>query len=139
MENTIHLEGWVVDYAEGMSLKGSTDTIAEILASVVSLRCNDCNRSGSDFGDLFAKDSMNVPNVLMRMHFSDNQISLEQAEEKQILSSIGELDIYTEWYGYSEWTILGYNVENFTVGNHDIEQILRSNKGKYVHILVDIM
>lgn len=138
MENTIHLEGWLVNHEEGMSFKGS-DTIADMLASAVSLRCDDYNRSGSDFGNLFAKDSMNVPNVQMRMHISDNQISLEQAEEKQILSSIGELDIYTEWYGYSEWTILGYNVENFTVGNHDIEQILRSNEGKYVHILVDIM
>lgn len=138
MNNTIHLKGWLVDYAEGMSFKGR-DTVAEILASEIHCVCNDYDHSGSYFGENFAKDSMYIPKVLMRMHFSNEEITLEQAEEKQILSSIGELDIYTEWYGYSEWTILGYNVENFTVGNHDIEDILKSNEGKYAHILVDIL
>lgn len=62
----------------------------------------------------------------------------------QILLSIGALDIFQEWYGYSEWTIMGYDVENFKLisedgGEHDLEKIFKSYIGKYVHIVIDIL
>lgn len=88
--------------------------------------------------------SLFIPRISFRAYFSDNQCSLEDAESNQILLSVGALDIFQEWYGYSEWTIMGYDVENFKLvsedgGEHDLEKIFKSYIGKYVHIVIDIL
>lgn len=137
MENkTIHLHGFLrSDHYEGMRFSGEDESIAQIISGYIARENGYSKHQPED--DFQTVISLNVPNVFLRMHFSDKEISLAEAENNQILSSVGELDIYTEWYGYSEYSIEGYSVENFTVGNHNIEEILESNNNKYVHILID--
>lgn len=88
--------------------------------------------------------SLNIPKVAMRIYYADEECSLEKAETNFILSSIGCLDIYQVSTGYSEWTILGYDVQNFKLiskdgGGHDLKEIFKTYIGKYVHILIDIL
>jgi hypothetical protein len=83
--------------------------------------------------------SLYLPKVSLQAYFSNKKTSLEEVIEKNILNTIGDLDIYTEWYGYSEWTIEGYDVVNFTIGNHNLEEILSSYNGKYAHIVLEIL
>lgn len=90
---------------------------------------DDCNTHSSAF----------IPKASVKIYFTENKSTLEEAKEKQILFSLGELDIYMEWYGYSEFTILGFFVEQFQIGNHDLESILRSHKGKYCHFELEVL
>ncbi|WDI05096.1 hypothetical protein PUW25_26360 (plasmid) [Paenibacillus urinalis] len=134
IQKRIHLRGYLNNHEDGMKFDGTYESIGRAIASQIS--GND--ESKHQTNDYHTDMSVSLPNVFLRFHLSDKEVSLEEAEEKQIMMSIGELDIYTEWYGYSEYTIEGYSVENFTIGNHDIESILKTYAGKYAHIIIEI-
>lgn len=43
----------------------------------------------------------------------------------------------SNYTGYSEWTITGYDLDKCTLGGHDINQILLSHIGEYANIRVE--
>ena len=83
-----------------------------------------------------------VDNVFMQIHVSDKEITLEEANNNFILMSLGQLDIYETWYGYSEWTIMGYDLQSFRLvgndGEHDLNDIFLNYVGKYLILVVEI-
>jgi hypothetical protein len=138
--NIIHLQGFLEISQDGIEFKGKYNSIAEQIAHEISqLKINYENSKHMLEDDYAASCSLYLPRVSLQAYFSEDQISLEEVKEKIILNTMGCLDIYTEWYGYSEWTILGYSVENFTIGNHNLEEILSSYSGKYAHIVLEIL
>ena len=90
------------------------------------------------------KTSINtmVDNVFIQIHVSDKEITLEEANNNFILMSLGQLDIYETWYGYSEWTIMGYDLQSFRLvgndGEHDLNDIFLNYVGKYLILVVEI-
>lgn len=77
-------------------------------------------------------------NIQLRFYVSDNKIeSREKIEEKYLQKMFGSIDIAVENLGYSEYTITGYNVSNFMLGEHDLEKIFSNYLGKYVCIIVE--
>ena len=83
-----------------------------------------------------------INNVFMQIHVSDKEITLEEANNNFILMSLGQLDIYETWYGYSEWTIMGYDLQSFKLvgndGEHDLNDIFLNYVGKYLILVVEI-
>ena len=83
-----------------------------------------------------------INNVFMQIHVSDKEITLEEANNNCILMSLGQLDIYETWYGYSEWTIMGYDLHSFRLvgndGEHDLNSIFLNYVGKYLILVVEI-
>ena len=83
-----------------------------------------------------------VDNVFVQIHVSDKEITLEEANNNCILMSLGQLDIYETWYGYSEWTIMGYDLQSFRLigndGEHDLNDIFLNYVGKYLILVVEI-
>ena len=83
-----------------------------------------------------------VDNVFVQIHVSDKEITLEEANNNFILMSLGQLDIYETWYGYSEWTIMGYDLQSFKLvgndGEHDLNDIFLNYVGKYLILVVEI-
>ena len=90
------------------------------------------------------KTSINtmVDNVFVQIHVSDKEITLEEANNNFILMSLGQLDIYETWYGYSEWTIMGFDLQSFRLvgndGEHDLNDIFLNYVGKYLILVVEI-
>jgi hypothetical protein len=87
--------------------------------------------------------SMFLPKISLSLFFSDKECSLDEAQKNVILMSLGGLDLYEEWWGYSEFTVMGYDILNFKLvskdgGEHDLDKIFRSYCGKYVHIVLEI-
>ncbi|MEI2422663.1 hypothetical protein V6O07_20465, partial [Arthrospira platensis SPKY2] len=64
---------------------------------------------------------------------------LDVVELNQLKTLIGDININASDYGYSAWTIEGFTVYDLTVGGHDLHQILKDNKDKYVHIIIDVL
>ena len=83
-----------------------------------------------------------INNVFVQIHVSDKEITLEEANNNFILMSLGQLDIYETWYGYSEWTIMGYDLQSFRLvgndGEHDLNDIFLNYVGKYLILVVEI-
>lgn len=94
-------------------------------------------REGMEFED-GVEISLNVPSVALRIYATENISTLEQAQKKVVLNTLGALDIYQEWVGYSEYTVTGYDVINFSIGGHDLDKIFKSYENKYVHILIEL-
>ena len=83
-----------------------------------------------------------IDNVFIQIHVSDKEITLEEANNNCILMSLGQLDIYETWYGYSEWTVMGYNLESFKLvgngGEHNLNDIFLNYVDKYLILIVEI-
>lgn len=76
-------------------------------------------------------------NVSMQLFASDKRMKLDQIREYIVLDSMGLLKFQEGWYGYSSWTIEGFNTKNFTLGGHDILEILNHHMGKFVYLVID--
>ncbi len=88
--------------------------------------------------DLGYRINTSEDNIQLRYYISDSEIkSQEDIQEKYLQKILGSIDISVENIGYSEYTIIGYETENFTLGGHDLEEIFSNYIGKYVCIIVD--
>lgn len=138
----IHIEGKLYNGYTGLMIDG--DTLAAKIADAIMRDTSIFEPSKYDDHDITVENSLFIPKVFFRAYFSDRECSLLDAINNQILLSIGALDILECWFGYSEWTIEGYDVENFKLisengTGHDLQQIFTNYIGKYVHILIDIL
>lgn len=74
----------------------------------------------------------------MRAYFSKRECSLAQAQRRfDALLYGGDLVTDTSYTGYSEWTITGLDVDEFTIGGHDLHNELLSHMGEYIHLIIE--
>ena len=74
----------------------------------------------------------------MRAYFTDKECELEEAIlAMDILMYGGDIKTRVDWCGYSEWTITGLDLEEFSIGGHDLEYEFSSHYGKYCHLIIE--
>jgi len=110
-------------------IKGSAETILENLSNNFDLRVNfPLEEEGED----------TIENCFVRFYTSETKCTLEEAINGHLEKMFGKATITGQEYGYSEYTIEGFNINTFKIGKmHDLQKILDSKKGKYVHMLID--
>ena len=74
----------------------------------------------------------------IRIYVTDKECSLEEAESCLIETLCGDVMTDIALEGYSEYTITGYCLEDFSIGGHDLEQVLTSYIGKYIHFILEV-
>lgn len=80
-----------------------------------------------------------IPNCNISMYFSNEPMEFEKAQEKFLknyFSGEGIYEMEANYVGYSEWTIIGFELDKCQLGGHNLNDILLSNIGKYVNIVV---
>lgn len=100
------------------------------------------NRIGCAYAHNYGLGGKNniIPNCNVSMYFSNEPMSLEDAQEKFLenyFSGEGIYEMEANYVGYSEWTILGLELDKCRLGGHNLNDILLSNIGKYVNIVVE--
>lgn len=78
-----------------------------------------------------------MENIFLRIYVCPKECSLEEALENQVKKMSGCLSAIGEEYGYSEYTIEGFNVRSLKLGGHDIDDIIKGFGHYYLHILID--
>lgn len=78
-----------------------------------------------------------IPNCNIKFYISDNEISLDEVSMKYTMKLMGDIDAYGECYGYSEYSIEGFLTENFSIGNHDLNEIFSNYDGKYINLVIE--
>lgn len=74
----------------------------------------------------------------MRAYFTDKECELEEVMlAMDTLMYGGDIKTRVDWCGYSEWTITGLDLEEFSIGGHDLEYEFSSNYGKYCHLIIE--
>lgn len=83
-----------------------------------------------------------IKNCKIVMYTSKKEMSFEEAQEKFLDTMFGVCDMYemdSNYTGYSEWTITGFELDKCKLGDHDLNQILISHKGEYANIEVECL
>lgn len=75
--------------------------------------------------------------VKLQLFGSNKRAKLEEIKQNALLDAMGMLEFQENWYGYSSWTIEGFNTETFKLGGHDILSILEQHEGKFVYLVID--
>lgn len=79
-----------------------------------------------------------VDDCNMRIWFTDIECELEEAMMSlDNLMYGGDIQTKVTRVGYSEYTITGLNLDEFSIGGHDLESELRSHYGEYCHIIIE--
>lgn len=139
----IHICGWIQkDWNNFPSIDDvSIHSLLNDMIDALGVKTKD-SPSHNEENDYNVNISTLVENIFMQIHVSDKEITLDEANSNNILMSIGELDICETWYGYSEYTIEGYDIESFRLigkdGGHDLNKILSNHVGKYLNMVVTI-
>ena len=73
----------------------------------------------------------------IQMLTGDTPIDVDHIYETKIVSMMGEVE--SEYYhAYSDYTGYLWTDEKFTCGGHDIPEILKSHKGEYIHMEIEL-
>lgn len=74
----------------------------------------------------------------LRAYFTDTECDLEEAMLGfDNLMYGGEIQTKVSWVGYSEWTITGLDLDEFSIGGHDLSYEFGSHIGEYCHIIIE--
>lgn len=79
-----------------------------------------------------------IKNCNMRAFFTEKETTLAQAHlllDAEIYG--GDLVTDTSLCGYSEWTITGMNLDEFTIGGHDLKYEFGNHMGEYIHLILE--
>lgn len=115
---TIHVKGWAKDIDLTAALSNNYDVPDHVFP--------------------FGEEGTNlIPNTFFRFYESDEECSLDEAMEGHVRTFCGDLSLTGSEFGYSEYTVEGFDITALKLGGHDIDAILKSKAGSYLHILID--
>lgn len=83
-----------------------------------------------------------IKNCRIVMYTSKNKMSFDEAQDKflnYMFCADGVYEMEANYTGYSEWTIIGFDLDECRLGGHDMNQILLSHKGEYANIRVECL
>lgn len=130
------LNGWLTN-DDGVALRNNKESYwGNVIAEKVRYWADDVGVAWKDDIGL-GRDHGIIKDVNMRFYITDDQCTLEEAEIALVDKFEGVCMVNTSLVGYSEYTITGMNVDEFTIGGHDIEKELHSYIGKYCWIVIE--
>ena len=141
----LHLQGYICekyDYVISLSpnkngyctysILAEIERFAETNGEVKTLNPYD----DDDYWGL-GKTNTRIENVNLRIYVTENECTLEEAESSLIDKLYGVLTTETELEGYSEYTITGLDINDFSIGGHNLKEEIRSHMGKYMHFVLE--
>jgi hypothetical protein len=114
---TLHIKGW-----------GSSIDLTEFFS--------DNYDHGLSF-DFEEESTDTLKNIFFRFYSSNKECTLEGAIKGHVKKISGNLTAVGQEYGYSEYTVEGFDVTALVLGGHNLGKIMESYEGKYLHILID--
>lgn len=78
-----------------------------------------------------------IPNVLVKIYRCPKVCSLKEAQNALIDKYFGAMDISTQDYGYSEYTVEGFNVLECKIGNHDLNDLLQDEQNRFTILTIE--
>lgn len=115
-------------------------TINEVPFAETMYRIAEANGIAYEYEDGLGGKKAMIPICKIIMYTSKNKMSFDEAQDEYINFVFGADGVYemeANYTGYSEWTIMGFDLDECRLGGHDMNQILLSHKGEFVNIRVE--
>ena len=136
----LHLNGYLCE--DDNNIIALSDTLGDeynsysIIKSIESF-ANECGMVGIHHKRL-GGTICHIDNCNMRIWFTNKECTLEEAmEAMDELLYGGDIKTKVDKVGYSEWTICGLRLDEFTLGGHNMDSILRDHMKEYCHIIIE--
>lgn len=85
-------------------------------------------------GELIYLDNCNL-----RIYYTDKECSLEDAMlALDTFLYSGDMKLKVDFCGYSEYTITGIDLDEFTIGGHNLNNEMSDHIGEYCHFIIEI-
>lgn len=78
-----------------------------------------------------------VPKVLVKIYRCPKECSLEEAKGALIDKYFGAMNISTQDYGYSEYTVEGFDVLECKIGEHDLNDLLQDEQNRFTILTIE--
>ena len=138
----LHLYGWICSDNNGIyALSEEKDAYADwkkhsIIESIESI----ASESGyyADTRQGLGGRRAIIEDCNLKIYFTDEECELEEAMMAfdEVLYG-GEIQTKVSKVGYSEYTIEGLNLDEFTIGGHDLKDEFGDHYGEYCHIIIE--
>lgn len=138
----LHLNGYICSDGDGIiALTDDKESYGSwgkrsIIDSIESL-AYEHGMTGEHYKGLGGRRAI-IDDCNMRIWFTDTECELEDAMlAMDALMYGGDIQTKVTRVGYSEYTITGLNLDEFSIGGHDLESEIRSHYGEYCHIIIE--
>lgn len=82
------------------------------------------------------EDQLRIENAYISLFVADKEIPFDEMKKAKVLSDLG-LTFNVDYVGYSEWTVSYLYIDTLTIGNHNLLDILRTMKNKYIVLTIE--
>ncbi len=138
----LSIEGWVVENDDGIvsvkENKKDPDWYAESLPQLIENFAESTdNGRVSNVEDGLGGTKAFIFDANIYIYFTDNKSTFEEAQESLICELYGVVESDIRLCGYSEYTITGYSLEEFSIGGHNLQNEISSHMGEYMHFVLE--
>lgn len=132
-ELTDIISNWIID-------NWKDNKNVEIKIGDEDISNKDCDYIHEQFDVYLNALTIYVKKCNLYLYITEEECSLEEAQSKLLYKLDGYdsvLNLQNQLIGWSEFTIIGLNVYDFTIGNHDLK-FLKQYSGKYINMVIEI-
>jgi hypothetical protein len=136
----LYIEGWVTKDDDRMIAvkenKDDVDWMADSLPKEIERFAHDNGRV-RDVKRGLGGTKAYIFDSNIYIYFTNEKSTFEEAQESLIYELYGDVETDIRLCGYSEYTITGYSLEDFSIGGHDLEQEISNHIGEYMHFVLE--
>ena len=139
MSRILHLEGYLgTDYNGIISLKDyESDRYGKSIIESIESFAEENGMTGVHNKGLGGRKAY-IDDCNMRAYFTSEECDLEEAMlAMDNFMYGGDIKTRVDYEGYSEYTITGLDLEEFSIGGHDLEYEFKSHYGEYCHLIIE--
>ena len=82
------------------------------------------------------EDKLRIENAYISLFVANKEMPFDEMKNAKVLSDLG-LTFNVDYVGYSEWTVSYFYIDTLTIGNHNLLDILRTMKNKYIVLTIE--
>lgn len=135
----LHLKGYLCSGYNGIIALSETEestSYDSIIGSIESF-ADEYGMTGEHHKGLGGRRAF-IDDCNLRAYFTDKECELEEAMMAiDIIMYGGDIKTRIDRCGYSEWTITGLDLEEFSIGGHDLQYEFNSHLGEYCHLIIE--
>lgn len=143
----LHLKGYVWNDCDGIvgltsmgpdDLTYSNSLYATSIVESIENFASEYGMTGKIHKNLGGRVAF-IEDCNIRAYFTDKECELEEAMvAMDVLMYGGDIKTKVTYCGYSEWTITGLNLDEFSIGGHDLSREFDSKRGRYCHLIIEV-
>lgn len=142
----LHIKGWITEDEDGIiaiadnnpnEREYSWERYGESIIRKIENFADEYGICGEHHKGLGGRKAY-IDDCNLRVYFTDKECEIEEAMlALDVFTYGGDIKTRIDRCGYSEYTIEGLDLIEFSIGGHNLDGEFRSHYGEYCHIIIE--